>query len=94
MKVRLAMESIFSPPPAKRSGGVGGAGSIGKNRCFGKCRTTHPRPLSATRKSAWREGSSMSYPAAANESARAIAQASRKRGSLVPSINSPGRSDG
>ncbi len=34
------------------------------------------------------------YPAGWNESARAIAQASRKRGSLVPSINSPGRSDG
>ena len=34
------------------------------------------------------------HPAAANVSARAIAQASRKRGSLVPSINSPGRSDG
>ena len=34
------------------------------------------------------------YPAGGNESARAIAQASRKRGSLVPSINSPGRSDG
>ena len=34
------------------------------------------------------------YPAAENVSARAIAQASRKRGSLVPSISSPGRSDG
>jgi MFS family permease len=34
------------------------------------------------------------YPAAAKLSARAIAQASRKRGSLVPSISSPGRSDG
>ena len=34
------------------------------------------------------------HPAGANESARAIAQASRKRGSLVPSISSPGRSDG
>ena len=34
------------------------------------------------------------YAAGGNESARAIAQASLKRGSLVPSINSPGRSDG
>jgi hypothetical protein len=34
------------------------------------------------------------HPAGWNESARAIAQSSRKRGSLVPSINSPGRSDG
>jgi hypothetical protein len=34
------------------------------------------------------------YIAAANVSARAMAQASRKRGSSVPSISSPGRSDG
>jgi hypothetical protein len=34
------------------------------------------------------------YIAGANVSGRAIAQASAKRGSLVPSINSPGRSDG
>lgn len=34
------------------------------------------------------------YPAGWNESARASAHASAKRGSLVPSINSPGRSDG
>jgi hypothetical protein len=34
------------------------------------------------------------YVAGANESARAIAHASRKRGSWVPSISSPGRSDG
>jgi hypothetical protein len=34
------------------------------------------------------------YPPGANESARASVQASRKRGSLVPSINSPGSSDG
>jgi len=33
-------------------------------------------------------------PAAEKVSARAIAQASRKRGSLVPSISSPGRSGG
>jgi len=41
---------LFSPPPAKRWGGVGGGGSIGRNRCFGECRTTpHPRPLPTTR---------------------------------------------
>ena len=34
------------------------------------------------------------YTAGWNESARAIAQASWKRGSMVPSINSPGRSEG
>jgi hypothetical protein len=34
------------------------------------------------------------YPAGWNESARAMAQASRKRRSWVPSSNSPGRSDG
>jgi hypothetical protein len=32
------------------------------------------------------------HPTGWNESARAMAQASRKRGSWVPSINSPGRS--
>ena len=41
-----------------------------------------------------RQGVDRSYPAGWNESARAISQASRKRGSLVPSISSPGRSDG
>src|SRR5450631_4316936 len=40
----------FSPPPAKRWGGVGGGGSIRRNRCFGERRATpHPRPLPATR---------------------------------------------
>src|SRR5438132_1517440 len=34
------------------------------------------------------------YPAGAKESARAIAQASRKRTSSVPSVSSPGRSAG
>jgi hypothetical protein len=34
------------------------------------------------------------YPAGANDSARAIAHASLKRTSSVPSISSPGRSDG
>src|SRR3954452_19339860 len=38
--------------------------------------------------------SKMHYPAGWNVSARAIVHASRKRGSWVPSINSPGRSDG
>src|SRR6185437_4208272 len=36
----------------------------------------------------------VAYPAGENVSARANAQASRKRTSLVPSISSPGRSDG
>src|SRR5450631_2052302 len=41
---------LFSPPPAKRWGGVGGGGSISRNRCCGERRTTpHPRPLPATR---------------------------------------------
>jgi len=40
------------------------------------------------------DAGSEDYIFAANESARAIVQASAKRGSLVPSINSPGRSDG
>ena len=44
----------------------------------------------------WNEysDSGVAYPAVANVSACAMAQASRKRGSLVPSISSPGRSDG
>src|SRR5450755_3973324 len=37
--------ALFSPPPAKRRGGVGGGGSISRNRSFSKCPTApHPRP--------------------------------------------------
>jgi hypothetical protein len=54
--------------------------------------------LTSPRKSGAREKGGFFFtaphPAGANESARAIAQASRKRPSLVPSISSPGRSDG
>ena len=37
------LEAFFSPPSAQRRGGVGGGGSVGRNRCFGECRATpHP----------------------------------------------------
>jgi hypothetical protein len=39
----LTASVVFSPPSAKRRGGVGGGGSIGRNRCFGERRAT-PTP--------------------------------------------------
>jgi hypothetical protein len=49
-QVFLTVRLIFSPPSAKRRGGVGGGGSIGRDRCFGERRATpHPRPHPTTR---------------------------------------------
>ena len=57
----LFSPGFFSPPSAKRWGGVGGGESIGWKRCKCECRAT-PRPLPATRKSARREGRTKRQP--------------------------------
>ena len=51
------MTTPCSPPPAQRWGGVGGGGYLSRLAARGaSCTAPHPRPLPATRKSAWEEG--------------------------------------